>query len=204
MKLNDYFDNIYIINLEHRTDRWQHCEQQMAKHGFTAEKFKAIGATEMIKGWQACTLSHIAVLEDARQRGFQRVLVLEDDFVFVEDFNNKFFISDLIEYDILYFGVGHKQEPIFRYKIQSNTSYIEVRQVVEGYTSHAVSYSNVQDLDEFINLCKELKTVIDVYQYEYFQRDKQTAYCFYPNLAWQLGGFSDIEQRDMYYEHLKP
>jgi hypothetical protein len=62
----------------------------------------------------------------------------------------------------------------------------------------------VKDLDEFINLCKELKTVIDVYQYEYFQRDKQTAYCFYPNLAWQLGGFSDIEQREMYYEWLKP
>ena len=197
MKLNDYFDNIYIINLEHRTDRWQHCEQQMAKHGFTAEKFKAIGATEMIKGWQACTLSHIAVLEDARQRGLERVLVLEDDFVFADDFNSMYFYSYYTNWDILYLGIGHKQPPVL-------DSYKHFYKVVEGYTSHAVAYSNVQELDEFINLCKELKTVIDVYQYEYFQRDKQTAYCFYPNLAWQLGGYSDIEQRDMYYEHLKP
>jgi len=197
MKLNDYFDNIYIINLEHRTDRWQHCEQQMAKHGFTAEKFKAINRSELINGWQACTLSHIAVLEDARQRGFQRVLVLEDDFVLHDDFNSIFSAKYSNAYQVLYLGIGHKQPPI-------EFEYSYYYKVVEGYTSHAVAYDNVQELDEFINLCKELKTVIDVYQYEYFQRDKQTAYCFYPNLAWQLGGFSDIEQREMYYEWLKP
>jgi hypothetical protein len=202
MKLNEYFDNIYIINLEHRTDRWQHCEQQMAKHGFTAEKFKAIGATEMIKGWQACTLSHIAVLEDARQRGFQRVLVLEDDFVFADNFNDLFHISYYINYDILYLGIGHKQDPVKgeRHEWLPQPYY----KVIEGYTSHAVAYDNVQQLEPFLNECKKLETVIDVYLYQWFQRDKQTAYCFYPNLAWQLGGYSDIEQRDMYYEHLKP
>ena len=204
MKLNDYFDNIYIINLEHRTDRWQHCKQQMAKHGFTAEKFKAIGATELISGWQACTLSHIAVLEDAKQRGFDRVLVLEDDFVFCDDFNKEFALCIYEKCDILYFGIGHKQEPLFLSKVKQYSSYPEFRQVVEGYTSHAVAYSNVQELEPFLNECKRLETVIDVYLYQWFQRDKQTAYCFYPNLAWQLGGFSDIEQRDMYYEHLKP
>jgi hypothetical protein len=203
MKLNDYFDNIYIINLEHRTDRWQHCKQQMAKHGFTAEKFKAINRSELINGWQACTLSHIAVLEDARQRGFQRVLVLEDDFVLHNDFMSGFFlpINQDIYWQILYLGINNHLEP----EIVSPFMYGgRIRKIIKGLTSHAVAYSNVQLLDEFINLCKELKTVIDVYQYEYFQRDKQTAYCFYPNLAWQLGGFSDIEQRDMYYEHLKP
>jgi hypothetical protein len=197
MKLNDYFDNIYIINLEHRTDRWQHCEEQMVKHGFTAEKFKAIGATEMIKGWQACTLSHIAVLEDARQRGFERVLVLEDDFVFCDDFNDKFLSQYSPNWQILYLGIGHKIAPI----LEQDFAFYKV---IEGYTSHAVAYANVQELDDFLNECKKLETVIDVYLYQWFQRDKQTAYCFYPNLAWQLGGFSDIEQREMYYEWLKP
>ena len=196
MKLNDYFDNIYIINLEHRTDRWQHCEQQMAKHGFTAEKFKAINATEMIKGWQACTSSHIAVLEDARQRNFQRVLVLEDDFVLHDDFNSIFSAKYSNAYQVLYLGIGHKQPPI-------EFEYSYYYKVVEGYTSHAVAYNDVQNIDEFLIMAKELKHVIDEYLQMYFQT-KGTAYCFYPNLAWQLGGFSDIEQREMYYEWLKP
>jgi hypothetical protein len=196
MKLNDYFDNIYIINLEHRTDRWQHCEEQMEKHGFTAEKFKAIGATEMIKGWQACTLSHISVLEDARQRGFQRVLVLEDDFVLHDDFNSIFSAKYSNAYQVLYLGIGHKQPPV-------EFEYSYYYKVVEGYTSHAVAYNDVQNIDEFLTMAKELKNVIDEYLHLYFQV-KGTAYCFYPNLAWQLGGFSDIEQRNMHYEWLKP
>ena len=197
MRLNDYFDNIYIINLDKRKDRWKHCEEQMAKHVFTAERFKAIEATEMIKGWQACTLSHIAVLEDARQRGFQRVLVLEDDFVFCDDFNGIFNAKYSNAYEVLYLGVGHKQPPV---EFEFSNYY----KVIEGYTSHAVAYSNVQELDDFLNECKKLETVIDVYLYQWFQRDRQTAFCFYPNLAWQLGGYSDIEQRNMYYEWLKP
>lgn len=197
MRLNDYFDNIYIINLDKRQDRWKHCEEQMAKHGFTAERFKAIEATQMIKGWQACTLSHIAVLEDARQRGFERVLVLEDDFVFCDDFNGIFTAKYSNAYEVLYLGVGHKQPPI---EFEFSNYY----KVIEGYTSHAVAYSNVQELDDFLNECKKLETVIDVYLYQWFQRDRQTAFCFYPNLAWQLGGYSDIEQRNMYYEWLKP
>jgi hypothetical protein len=199
MKLNDYFDNIYIINLEHRTDRWQHCEEQMAKHGFTAEKFKAIEASDMIKGWQACTLSHISVLEDAKQRGFNRVLILEDDFVFADNFNDLFYISYYANYDILYLGIGHKQDPVKDERHKCSPYY----KVVEGYTSHAVAYNDVQNIDEFLIMAKELNHVIDEYLHLYFQT-KGTAYCFYPNLAWQLGGFSDIEQRNMHYEWLKP
>jgi len=154
MKLNDYFDNIYIINLEHRTDRWQHCEEQMAKHGFTAEKFKALGATDMIKGWQACTLSHISVLEDAKQRGFQRVLVLEDDFVLHDDFNSIFSAKYSNAYQVLYLGIGHKQPPV-------EFEYSYYYKVVEGYTSHAVAYNDVQNIDEFLIMAKELTHVID-------------------------------------------
>lgn len=198
MKLNDWFDNIYIINLEHRTDRWQHCEEQMAKHNFIAEKFKAIGISDLIKGWQACTLSHIAVLEDAKSRGFSRILILEDDFVFADDFNDKFFISNYIGYDIFYLGCNHHLEP--QIVIDELPQF---RKVIKGLTSHAVVYNNVQQIDEFLNFAKELKHVIDEYLFMYFQT-KGTAYCYFPNLAWQLGGYSDIEQRNMYYEWLKP
>lgn len=199
MKLNDWFDNIYIINLEHRTDRWEHCEEQMKKHDFTAEKFKAIGRTDLINGWQACTLSHIAVLEDAKSRGFQRILVLEDDFVFADDFNSKFYISGYMpDWEIFYLGCNHHVDPEIVFDF-----YPQFRKVIKGLTSHAVAYNNVKQIDEFLNVAKELKHVIDEYLHMYFQV-RGTAYCYYPNLAWQLGGFSDIELRNMYYEWLKP
>lgn len=199
MKLNDWFDNIYIINLEHRTDRWQHCLEQMTKHNFTAEQFKAIGRSELINGWQACTLSHIAVLDDAKSRGFSRILILEDDFVFTEHFNQVFELPQHLLWDIFYLGVNHqiKPEEISEY-YDSN-----FKRVIKGLTSHAVAYNNIQNIDVYLDFAKRLLFPIDVCLYEYFQA-KGTAYCYYPNLAWQLGGYSDIEQRDMYYDNLKP
>lgn len=199
MKLNDWFDNIYIINLEHRTDRWEHCVEQMKKHDFTAEQFKAIGRSDLINGWQACTLSHIAVLDDAKSRGLTRILVLEDDFVFAEHFNQVFELPQHLLWDIFYLGVNHqiKPEEISEY-YDSN-----FKRVIKGLTSHAVAYNNVQDIERFLSFAKSLNHVIDECLFYYFQT-KGTAYCYYPNLAWQLGGYSDIEQRNMYYEWLKP
>ena len=46
MSLNNYFDNIYCINLDEATERWNHCLTQFEKHNFNAERFSAIKVDE--------------------------------------------------------------------------------------------------------------------------------------------------------------
>lgn len=49
MSLNNYFDNIYCINLDEATERWDHCLTQFEKHNFIAERFSEI------KKWSVIT-----------------------------------------------------------------------------------------------------------------------------------------------------
>ncbi|MGD0960942.1 MAG: glycosyltransferase family 25 protein [Methylomonas sp.] len=96
--LLNYFQQIYIINLPHRTDRKAEMAAQLAKIGLNLDQpqimlFPAIrpadaGAFPSI-GARGCFLSHLAVLSDALQRNFDRILIFEDDLDFVENFNTR-------------------------------------------------------------------------------------------------------------------
>ncbi len=92
----DYFDQIYIINLEFRKDRLAEMSAEFGKIGIDFHHpkinvFKAI-RPESFEDWptqgaKGCYLSHIAVLKDARKNGYERIIVLEDDVNFVQYFN---------------------------------------------------------------------------------------------------------------------
>jgi hypothetical protein len=86
--LSDVFPLTRIINLPERADRLRDMERQLAAIGmpfapgrvevFPAERpdsaagFPGIGA-------RGCFLSHLAILKDARSRGVESVLIVEDD-----------------------------------------------------------------------------------------------------------------------------
>jgi glycosyl transferase family 25 len=92
----DYFDQIYIINLENRQDRLSETRSEFEKISvdFNHAKiriFKAI-KPENDKSWpsagvKGCYLSHLAVLKDAKFNRFERILILEDDVNFAQYFN---------------------------------------------------------------------------------------------------------------------
>lgn len=72
--------NIFYINLELRTDRRQNIEIQLPRVGLqTFERFNAI---KMANGRVGCTLSHIKCLEQAKERGYDHLLICEDDMIF--------------------------------------------------------------------------------------------------------------------------
>lgn len=72
----------FFINLDRRVDRRLETEAELARMGIQAERFPAI---EREPGGLGCTQSHIEVLKLARARGYESVMVLEDDFSFVVD-----------------------------------------------------------------------------------------------------------------------
>jgi len=72
----------FFINLDRRVDRRLETEAELAHMGIEAERFSAI---ERSPGGLGCTQSHIEVLKLARARGYETVMVLEDDFSFTVD-----------------------------------------------------------------------------------------------------------------------
>lgn len=78
MNAISFIDKIIYINLDKRTDRREHMEQQLEKIGLTAERFSAIEHEEGIVG---CGFSHLNVLKIAKEREYKNILILEDDFL---------------------------------------------------------------------------------------------------------------------------
>lgn len=75
--------NAFYINLEHRTDRKEHIENELKKVGIHASRFNAI---KMENGAVGCSMSHLKILQTAFNQKMSHVLILEDDIKFL-DFN---------------------------------------------------------------------------------------------------------------------
>ena len=72
----------FYINLDERKDRRAEFEGEMEKLGISCERFPAIKRS---MGMAGCGYSHLAVLKEARSRGYTSVLIFEDDFESIVD-----------------------------------------------------------------------------------------------------------------------
>lgn len=77
--------NIYCINLDHRTDRWQEAQQNYTNHGLSpsaVQRWSAVSDPDF--GALGCAKSHVAALSHfITQSNAPYCLILEDDFDFV-------------------------------------------------------------------------------------------------------------------------
>ena len=88
MRLFEFFERTYIINLPERTDRLREIKEEFARLGveltpgkieiFPASKVEDAGMF-VSRGLHGCFLSHLAVLKHAMKEGLKNVLVIEDD-----------------------------------------------------------------------------------------------------------------------------
>jgi len=99
-----HISKIVYINMDSRADRRELIEQELQRIGWKAQRFSA----SSYKGCpnSGCLLSHATVLEQAYDEGCDNVLVLEDDFKFIDDVSkvhndiNAFFASKL-DWDVV-------------------------------------------------------------------------------------------------------
>lgn len=102
-------DRIIYINLDKRTDRREHIESEFKRVNIPLEKVERFSAIEHEYSPTGCNLSHAAVLKLAKERGYKNVLILEDDFTFIDDVKkihstlNSFF-ETVKEWDVLNIG----------------------------------------------------------------------------------------------------
>lgn len=205
MLLNDYkmnqIQNIVYINLDRRTDRRLEMEQQLLEMGLSGERFAAIQTDPGVIG---CAQSHLAVLELARDRGWDHVLVLEDDFMFllnregVDRQLNEFF--DLkIPYDVLMFGYNIKNSEPYNHVI---CRAVDV-QSATGYLVHSRFF------DSLIHTFRESIPLLISTGKHWLYTNDQSWKCLQPISQWfcmnvKLGrnrpGYSDLGGR--YIDHI--
>lgn len=99
-ELAGYFDQVFIINLDRRQDRWIQVQKELEKAKWpfvTPIKFRAIDSNKVPapNGWSSgggawgCMQSHRHILEQSIMNGYNRILVLEDDVIFTDNFVEK-------------------------------------------------------------------------------------------------------------------
>jgi GR25 family glycosyltransferase involved in LPS biosynthesis len=92
MKINEFFNHIFYINLDHRIDRKQEFEQEMEKYGIsnytrvpgilaTPMEGIALGRTRHI----ACGTVHKQIVQNAKNLNLDKILIFEDDVSFYNE-----------------------------------------------------------------------------------------------------------------------
>lgn len=138
--LDAYFDKIFYINLQKDVTRNVHMLKQFDDFGIkNYERVEAIELNRMpntslfrnfnkfdvkyVLGQLSCRASHVLCMQMAKQRGYSKVLILEDDAYFLNDPNillaNSLDVLD--NWDMLYFG--GLIEPMFRNQIVCTHGY---------------------------------------------------------------------------------
>jgi hypothetical protein len=207
--INLYFDKIFVINLDSRKDRWDECLDLFKKYGITNyERFSAVnlifkdiplnlydkfivGKKDWyVPGAVGCKLSHFNIIKLAKERGYDKILIIEDDFSIqksIYEFNN--ILNDsLIEldnkWDMLYLGGNNLKKPT---KINKNKY---IHKAIEVNTTHAYAIRS-SIYNKCVEEILECGTEID----DYYKRNiqgKTNCYCIYPSLVKQRESISDI------------
>ena len=92
----------FYINLLSRPDRKDYVETQLSNIGIEAERFNAIG---MKNGAIGCSMSHLKLLEMAKENNWEHIFIVEDDIlftkpaIFVKQLNT--FLSTQPNFDVL-------------------------------------------------------------------------------------------------------
>ena len=107
-------DQHFYINLKNRPEKNQQTITELRKLGIKPNKINRFDAISHEVGLIGCVLSHIAVLEKAKELGWNYCIIFEDDIQIsskkkvIEKFNK--YIN--YDYDVLYLGCWNVKRPI--------------------------------------------------------------------------------------------
>ena len=181
----------FYINLDRRTDRRELVEEEFKRIGLEVERFPAV---EYTPGTIGCNLSHIEVLKLAKARGYESVMIFEDDFEFLvskEEWNRQ--ISRLpTSYDVVMLSYNLLQSS------PHDETFVRVQEVqtTSGYIVHSRFYDTlIARWEEGTRLFKENPEVHWIYILDQYWKALQPSaewFAFKQRIGQQRPGFSDL------------
>lgn len=198
-KAFEYFDKVFLINLDKRKDRLDRCNDIFEKNNVKdlVERFPGIVPdpsddipytkdTEKIKiPLYGCLLSHVNIIKKAKAEGLKSILVFEDDvdFINIESIEKSVDQLKNREWSLFYLG-ANTHVPLE--KVDENLLILK-----KGYATHAVAYHE-SFYDYFIESFEQKKIhIIDVWLSDFGQENFKS-YCTFPITAVQVSNHSDI------------
>lgn len=198
MDINLFFDAVYLINLPHRQDRLKQHMKSRNKNQIHHQNyiiFEAVDGKKLdLNNWEfsagalGCLESHLQILKDARLKGYEKILVFEDDFEFVKGFNQKMktVLKELpADWDMLYLHSNHYYAP---------TPYSNNLDKCNGALTTVAYGANRAIFDTLINLIELRKRQVDV---EFASlHASMNCYSTKKNLCFHYNGYSDVNHSD--------
>ena len=209
----DFFDGVLYINLNARPDRNKQIQAELAKMEVPQEMIYRIEAVlNESCGHLGCTDSHLKALAFALEQGWNKVLILEDDFVFnvpkerlfymlrefYRDTENKWDVFMLTTYWKIFF---HETEVHYIKRLRAGTT--TAGYIVNGRAYMQKLYDNFSESRELMTAevkqfllqhpkKKLLTTFNSLDQYWRVLQEKDYFYITEPNLGKQSGSVSSI------------
>jgi GR25 family glycosyltransferase involved in LPS biosynthesis len=203
--------NVLYINLAYRLDRNRSIRHNLEKYGFDMKKVHRIDAVLNSQcGHIGCGNSHIIAIKMAIEKGWDKVLVLEDDFVFdqpVHHVERVFKSLDPIKWDVILLADGHKNVKPCEYsflkrviRCTTTSGYIIRKHYYETLLKNfedAVCIMNKQLQDHIQKEISQNKPITKlnycsaIDQHWWILQSKDTFYLCSPTLGSQKCGYSD-------------
>jgi len=193
------------INLESRSDRKEHVENELNKLNLSSyERFNAIHHKN---GSFGCSLSHIKCVQIAQEKGWNNVMIVEDDITFLDlellktNLNN--FINNIPTFDVILLA-GNNMPPY--QKINDFGVKVSRCQTTTGYIVNSHYYQTLIDnyKEGLLKLMKHPedhnKYAIDKFWFNLQKRDSW--YLITPLSVIQREGYSDIEKKNTNYSNV--
>ena len=194
-------EHALYINLASRTDRKQHVESQLKLVGISAERFNAI---KLPDGALGCSMSHLKCLQMAKEKGWDHVLICEDDItftnpgLFIQQINK--FLSKQENWDVVLLA-GNNMPP---YK-QVDDYCVQVTrcQTTTGYLVKSHYYDKLIDnIKTGMNMLvrnRDMHKIYAIDKYWFLLQDKDSWFLITPLSVVQREDYSDIEKRHTNY-----
>lgn len=185
-----YFDQIYLINLDRRTDRLEQSIKEFLKVGMPNPK--RISGVEHENHALGCHLSHMKCFDDAIREGHDRILIFEDD---VEFFPNA--LENLTQslkelpkdWDMFYLGANLDRFPAYEVSLH-------LAKLVGAYATHAYATRR-----RMFPILHEINRNTDIPHNDVYYAENihpyYNCYLAVPLVAGQRESYSDIQGKVM-------
>lgn len=201
-------DKIIWINSNNRPDRFRNMKERFSNLNINAERFPALygGSVdwqdpkysifykqgvlqELNNGEIGCFLSHRAIWEQIKENGWDKTLILEDDALFLEGFQETFdnIIERMPEYDMLYLGqwnydidVIHGETRALKEKV-FDVPTRSIHKACRCWLTHAYIV-DLKCVDKLINNSKNIYASVDRVLADIQENENLNVYAVYPNL----------------------
>ena len=198
----EFFSKIYCINLDSRTDRWEHAKEEFSKINIL-DKVERFSAIKHDDGRIGVIKSNLEILKIAKANNYDNVLIFEDDVLFI---NNPIevltkSIEDLKKiknWSLFYLG-ANTHNPLT--KVTDNLYVLKNAYAAHSFCYNKIIYNQAIKQYDMTNKITKHDEILDVYLAKI--QEKYPCYLVNPIITTQMPSYSDIEKKHVDYSFIE-